>query len=105
MIKVAIDFDGVVVKRTGIPTQGTFENCEPMKGALDSIKLFLSTGFEVYICTNREHYEWLRMKLWLIKYGFPEIRITNKKEKETTVYIDDRAIRFTNWQDIRKYWF
>ena len=102
MIKLGIDFDGVICKREGIPTIGDWQKCEPVNGARESIELFIKQGIGVYICTQREHYDWPEVKEWLKKRGFPELRITNKKEKDTTVYIDDRAIRFTNWNDIRK---
>ena len=39
----------------------------------------------------------------LKEQGFPKMRITNIKESGTLAFIDDRAIRFDNWQNIRKY--
>ena len=102
-MKLAIDFDSTLVKRKGIPSNGNPWLEKPLVGARESINLFLEKGYDLYICTNREHYEWPKIKEWLIKNKFPEMRITNKKELGTTVYIDDRALRFTSWQDIRKY--
>lgn len=98
-MKIAIDFDGVIIKRKGIPTDMTWED-EPVEGALDSIKLLLEMGYKLYILTSNTDPD--RVREWLKDKGFPDLRVTNIKEP-SHVYIDDRALRFTNWQDIRKY--
>lgn len=54
----------------------------------------------VVVYTTRENHEAVRE--WLKSSGFPELPITSMKPK-AIAYIDDRAIRFTNWDDIRKY--
>lgn len=99
-MKIAIDFDGVICKREGIPTIRDWNHALPMDGALDSINLLLKMKNEVWIFTSNEDLE--DIKDWLAIHGFPELEITNIK-RPAHVYIDDRAIRFTNWQDIRKY--
>ena len=99
MSKIAIDFDGVICKRVGIPTHKKWENAEPMEGALDAIKL-LRQKHRVYILTSNPEPE--KVRKWLNKHGFPRLEVTNIK-KPSQVYIDDRGLRFTNWQDIRKY--
>ncbi len=99
MKPIFVDFDGVIHKFdkgwTGIMPQQ-----EPVEGSLEAINLLLSKGFEVVIFTTRE--DVVEVMFWLKKYGFPDLRITNKKEP-ALAYIDDRGIRFTNWQDIIKY--
>ena len=102
-MKIAVDFDGVLCERYGIPTRGNFYDSPPTEDAVEAIKLLKKLGYELYIFTNRDPKEYPLMKKWLKEQGFPSLRITNIKEIGTSTYIDDRAIRFTNWQDIRKY--
>jgi len=97
-MKIAIDFDGVICKREGIPTKLKWNDI-PMEGALDTILLLLQEH-EVWVFTSNPKPN--RVKAWLLAHDFPELEVTNIK-KPANVYIDDRAIRFTNWQDIRKY--
>lgn len=99
-MNIAIDFDGVICKREGIPTIRSWDNAEPMEGALDAINLLIKQGKKVWVFTSNPEPE--KVKKWLDSYGFPELEITNIK-KPAHVYIDDRGLRFTNWQDIRKY--
>lgn len=104
-IKIAIDFDGVLCKREGIPTIGDFRDCEPTDGAVSAVRLFIKENFDLYVCTNRDETQWDDIKLWLKKHGFPAMDVTNVKQKNTSVYLDDRAVRFTNWDDFRKIYF
>jgi hypothetical protein len=98
---ISIDFDGTIMKREGIPTaKGDWLDNEPMPGALESINLFIDLGHQVIISTSNRDIE--RIKAWLEKNNFPEIKVTNEKVI-CHIHIDDRALRFTNWQDIRKY--
>lgn len=101
-MKIAIDFDGVIVKRKGIPTTGSFWGCKPVKGALASIELLINSGHELYICTNRNKKGFENIGVWLLSNNFPKLKITNRKLANTTIYLDDRAVRFTNWNDFRK---
>ena len=43
-----------------------------------------------------------KVKQWLMANGFPPMEVTNVKIP-AFMYIDDRAIRFTNWSDIVNY--
>ena len=99
-MKIAIDFDGVICARNGIPTGELTWDDKPVDGALDAIKLFQKTGKKVWVFTSNPDLDGVRD--WLKKHNFPEIEVTNIK-KPAHAFIDDRAIRFTNWQDIRKY--
>ena len=98
-MKIAIDFDGVICKRVGIPTIRGWENAEPMEDSLDAIKL-LKQFHKIWVFTSNPEPE--KVKEWLKKHDFPELEVTNIK-KPAHVYIDDRGLRFTNWLDIRKY--
>lgn len=98
-MKIAIDFDGTLVHRTGIPTSSDVWNDKPKKGAIATLKLLK----DFYIFTNRPKSEFNLIRLWLLENGYAKkVLITNKKQKDTTVYLDDRALRFTNWNDFRK---
>ena len=100
-MKIAIDYDGVLIDHQDIPTSEKWWKDQPMKGAVDALWL-LSKEHEVYICTAREEKDWPIIEQWMDIHGFPKLEITNKKKPNTDVYIDDRAYRFTNWNDIYK---
>jgi len=102
-MKIAIDFDGTIAKRKGIPTiHESTQDLEPMDGARESLEALINDGHEIYILTTHEPLE--EVNEWLEIHGFPHgFKVTNVKQSGTQVYIDDRAIRFTNWQDVRKY--
>lgn len=100
-MKIAIDFDGVICNRIGIPSlKEEMLEMEPIDGALDAIILLQKLGHEVWIFTSNPETE--KIKEWLNEYEFPPLEVTNVK-RFANAYIDDRAIRFTNWQDVRKY--
>ena len=99
-MKIAIDFDGTICERNGIPTIGTVTFSPPMSGALDAVIFLKKLGHEVWIFTSNPNIK--LVKSWLKLHNFPKLEVTNTK-KPAHVYIDDRALRFTNWQDMRKY--
>lgn len=99
-MKVAVDFDGVIRDTKGIPTESSWTD-EPTEGAKDAINYLVEIGHEVYVCTANANLD--AVNEWLTKWKFPDLEVTNKKKTGTKVYIDDRAVRFTNWNDIRKY--
>lgn len=94
-----IDFDGVLCEREGIPRVKSIKGCKPVKDALQAVKWIMEQGHTVYIFTNRDADEVIK---WMDKWKFPWIPVHNIKLPDTTMYIDDRAVRFTNWQDICK---
>jgi hypothetical protein len=102
-MKIAIDFDGTIIERTGFPRKLNFLKDKPTKGCLDAVSWLISEGHEIYILTARTEEEFSLVKDWLDNNNFPSIEITNKKKPGTRLYIDDRSIRFTNWLDICKY--
>ena len=69
-----------------------------MKNALEAIN-WLQEEHTVYMFTNRNAEE---VEEWLVEQGFPPLLVTNRKLPDTHIYIDDRAIRFTNWKDMCK---
>jgi hypothetical protein len=99
-MKISIDFDGVVCKRTGIPRSKNILDEAPQEDAKEAIEWLMKQGHEVYIQSNRNKDEII---VWLKEHDFPLLEIAKEKKDNTTVYIDDRSLRFTNWQDVCKY--
>lgn len=100
-LKIAIDFDGVICDIDGIPNRTLdLRKRNPVKDSLDAVKYFKSLGYDIWVYSSNPDLG--EVKKWLINHKFPELEITNIK-KPAHIYIDDRAVRFTNWQDIRRY--
>lgn len=98
-MKIAVDFDGVICQRMGIPRKPSIENTVPVADSKKALEWLIREGHDPYILTNREQQE---VYDWLDRWQFPPISVTNMKQPETVLYIDDRAVRFTNWQDVCK---
>ena len=93
---IAIDFDGVVHNMNKGWQDGKIYG-ELVDEVLESITELLKHGFIPIICTSRE--KLAPVRVWLKKKGL-NIEVTNKKIPCLAI-IDDRAIRFTNWNDIK----
>lgn len=107
-----VDFDGVIHHYKeygdGSITGGL------MNGARDMIHKLYRKGYEIWIFTSRVNDEHelgiddkkvMQVREWLTGHGIDKdsyAGITNYKKK-AHMYIDDRAFRFTNWEDINKY--
>lgn len=104
---LAIDFDGVLHKYSRGYQDGTIYD-EPIEGAKEALKSFVDAGWRVVIFTTRLNDEvnkdvftqYDAMLTWLFNNGFSEgihyHELTGKKPL-AKYYIDDRAVRFTNW--------
>ena len=106
---MGIDFDGTICEKQPYG-DGTISN-KPNAGAQEVISMLKTIGFKIVVFTTRLNpkfggdIEWKKKQIedWLNKYEIPFDEVTNNKP-EAIAYIDDRAIRFTNWQDIRNYY-
>jgi|TARA_Y100000310_G_scaffold160800_1_gene160693 acid phosphatase class B len=97
---IAVDFDGVIHKfRKGWMDGSIYD--EPVEDAIKELNMLNKKGYKVVVLTARtEHKE---IQEWLKDKGVNfDIEVTNVKPP-AIAYIDDRAIRFTNWNDIYKY--
>ncbi len=96
--RLLVDFDNVIHDAKSGWLEGIIYG-GLIEGAKEKIELLQKSGFEVIVFTARE--DTVTVKEWLYKNGL-ELEVTNIK-LPALAYIDDRAIRFTNWEDIVKY--
>ncbi len=102
---VAIDFDGVIAEYDGWKGEDHF--LPPKPGAREAIDILRSHGIKVIIWTCRNNEPVL--SAYLEKYGIgfdainadvhPDIQSPddNSRKVVADVYLDDRGIRFTDW--------
>lgn len=100
--RIAVDFDDVLCDRNDYP-RGDFSLCLPMPHAVSAVSWLVSQGYAVYVLTMNPPESWGRISAWLETHGFPQLMVTNVKQPGTKWFIDDRAIRFTTWKDVVKY--
>lgn len=102
--RILIDFDRVVHKyRHGWMDGSVYD--EPVEGAIDALKRLIEEDYEIVIFTTKSTLGAKRNKEirdWLKHYGIKGVKITHTKLPAIAI-IDDRAVRFTNWQDILHY--
>ncbi len=93
MKTIAIDFDGVLHAYSRGWEDGAIYDTS-IEGSFEALQL-LSKKFKVIVFTARN--ELLPVKKWLNDY-YPtiDLEVTNRKPP-AAYYIDDRAIRFDNW--------
>lgn len=96
---ILIDFDGVIHSYEKGWNGGKIYG-KPVANSLKAVKKLIKEGYRVVVFTSRENLE--EVEKWLKKNKFPKIEVTNKKIPSFAI-IDDRAIRFTNWVDVLKY--
>ncbi|HSV95192.1 MAG TPA: hypothetical protein VLH94_04475 [Spirochaetia bacterium] len=109
---LAIDFDGVIHKYSkGWMDSSIYD--DPVDGAKEKMEELVSRGYRLIIFTVRlnplvneePNLERNKMNKWLFDHGFIEgvhyHEITAVKPA-ADVYIDDKAIRFTNWDEVMK---
>lgn len=104
---IAIDFDGVIHAYSQGWHDGTIYD-PPVPGALEAIKALQGQNNAVYIHTSRSPYQ---VAEWLHRHGvaaatefhgpfwsdIERVLVTDRK-LPALAFIDDRAIRFVDWQ-------
>lgn len=113
MPSIGVDFDGVIHRYSRGWLDGTIYD-DPVEGAFDALDA-LRLHAAVFIFTTRDV---VQVTEWMASHGQPVIDdrhqevkkfwddrhhmlVTNRK-LGAIAYIDDRAIRFTNWIDAIK---
>lgn len=96
--KILVDFDNVIHDAKSGWLDGVIYG-DLVNGAWEKIQLLKDAGFEVIVFTARQDLEIVRK--WLLSKGI-DCEVTNVK-LPALAYIDDRAIRFTNWDDVVRY--
>ena len=93
---IMIDLDGVLCTE-----ERTFERplAEPIAGAREALHRLRAAGHTVVVYTARSWSEYRVAKKWLDDHGF-EYDGLHMGKPVADVWIDDRAIRFTNWTDV-----
>lgn len=101
---IAVDFDGVIHKYSNGWQDGEIYD-DPIEGAFEKMLRLYLDGFNIVISTARTEID--SVKTWWNKWyhiKFPNsemfpVEITNKKPI-AIAYIDDRGIKFTNWDEV-----
>ena len=110
---VAVDFDGVIHKYSSGWQNGEIYDI-PVEGSEQALKKLLKT-YNVFIFTARDPrdiFDWLRNHFTSIKFKAVSkkvifwtsnniIGVTNRK-LPALYYIDDRAVKFSNWEKALK---
>jgi len=83
---------------------------DPMPGAVEAVHRLVRAGYTYVVWTTRMYMTKDKVKQeadihhWLIEHGFPKPEAVTCEKWPCLAMIDDRAHRFTNWEDIRKLW-
>ena len=104
---ICIDFDGVIADYSqgfqGFQGQDSFG--EPLPGTVDALNQLKQNGWKLIIFTTRKATP--AFKQYLKDHGIPYDDINKNSEQPkgsnpgkpiADVYLDDRALRFTNWE-------
>ena len=101
---ISVDFDGVIHKYRHGWCDGAIYD-EPVEGAIEALITLQHCGYNVIVLTARasvaEVVDWLHVHFAALHATHLIPAVTNIKQP-ARVYIDDRAVRFTNWPDMIK---
>jgi hypothetical protein len=103
---VCVDFDGVIHAYSHGWQDGSIYD-SPLPGAIEALEA-LMTDYAVIVHTTRDPQQ---VAPWLLRYGFDVATyepdefwnergtlLVTRRKYPAVAYIDDRAIRFVNWQ-------
>jgi ribonucleotide monophosphatase NagD (HAD superfamily) len=93
---IMVDLDGVLCTE-----EKFFERplAQPLDGAREGLRQLRAAGHTVVVYTARGWGEYKVTKKWLDDHGF-EYDGLHMGKPIADVWIDDRAVRFTNWADV-----
>lgn len=98
-MRIAVDFDNVLYAYDGRWAGGTL-HLAPVEGAVAAMQQMAAQGHTLLIFSTRG---WLkahraRMAAWLDAHAIP-YHVVARTKPNADIYIDDKALRFTNWGD------
>lgn len=104
---IAIDFDGVIHAYSKGWDDGSIYD-PPLPGAIEAIKSLQRQNNAVYVHTSRDPFQ---VAAWFYQYQVPTVTeffrdfwsdtecvLVTQRKLPALAYIDDRAIRFIDWQ-------
>ena len=95
---IAVDFDGVIHDFKN-PVPGRRMG-PPIQGAQDALNRLRAQGYEIVVFTVWGDEKGQKtISDFMNYYDLPFDRITNIKPN-ADAYIDDKAVRFTSWEDV-----
>lgn len=109
--QIALDFDDVIHKNSKGFFDGTVYD-EPVDGAEDALKLLTEKGYDIVIFTAKAKPDRplvngktgaMLIWDWLEKHNLKKYikQITSEKPR-AKYYVDDKAVRFDNWNNVLK---
>jgi ribonucleotide monophosphatase NagD (HAD superfamily) len=99
-MNIAVDFDGVIHRYSKGWHDGTIYD-GPMPGCCDALHQLQDRGHKITIYSSRTFTrpsQLNTMKTWLLKYKIPYDSIATEGKPPAHVYLDDRGLRFTEWE-------
>lgn len=112
--QVAIDFDGVIHGNSKGFHDGTVYDT-PIEGSLEAVKEFYEKGYTIVIFTAKVKPDRPLVNgktgtelvwEWLDKYGFSSyIKEVTCEKPRAVIYIDDKGLRFTDWNSTLKQFY
>lgn len=107
-MRLCIDFDGVIHDYNNGFQKGVIYG-DVIDGAFETMQQLYDAGYDICILTTRGTEPDLKagVEAWMaerhVEGNFTFTYEVTGEKLPALAYIDDRAIRFTNWADIRKY--
>ena len=104
-----VDFDGVLFPYSKGYFDGTLYE-GPIEGAAVNLVRLVQAGYTYVVFTTRMELtrdpeaEAAMIGGWLAPHGFPSPEQITATKLPCLAIIDDRAVRFTDWDDLRKLW-
>jgi len=97
-LTIMVDLDGVICTE-----ERTFERAlaQPIDGAREALQQLKAAGHTIIVYTGRGWPEYRMTRQWLDDHGMVYDAIHMAKPI-AHVWIDDRAVRFTDWADTLK---
>ena len=107
--RLMVDLDGVLFPYSKGYYDGTLYE-GPIPGAVEALEKLVAAGFSYVVFTSRMSVTDDPVQpqsdiiQWLSENDFPAPEAITCEKMPAVAYIDDRGVRFTTWEDLRKLW-